>query len=484
MNKTVQQKVRRGTQITLTGTVANGVLQVAGLTILSKLLSPVDYGIYAISLSLNAITLQFVASAAERAILLLEDKEDAAQSFAPVILIMAAATIFPLVGFFLADRLGYIGLSLSVTCVLIFSQIVNAIAIVPRALLRRSIRFGRIVSGEFAGQLIGQLGVSIFLASQHFGSLSIAIGLLVSNVISTLFVVSTAPRILTTWRLGGLRTVWKLFRSIGTISGLEMLAGQSPPFLLGSVLGVVTVGLFNRANAIIGLPLQLITNSLSRVLISGFSINVRDEIALRRSFLGQLRMSTVICFPLAAGIAGSSGAFTEVVLGAKWLAARPMILPIALFSSASLMCVLTGTLADAAHRFRSKMMIQIIDNVAAVIAIVVFARISALVALYALAGTAVMRLALSLNLSRQITNCDWFTVVRSLMPAIVASVSVFVAAELVGWLLADYDSYFILVFQILACAVAQMSALLLVDRNLVRELLEQLTVGQKSEGVA
>ncbi|RYE99355.1 MAG: hypothetical protein EOO77_35660, partial [Oxalobacteraceae bacterium] len=111
MSQDVQKRIRKGARITFAGTAANGVLQVIGLTMLSRLLSPTDYGIFAISLSLNAVTLQFAASAAERALLLLDDGEEAERAFAPVMVIMAIAAFLPLIGYALADRLGYGGLS-------------------------------------------------------------------------------------------------------------------------------------------------------------------------------------------------------------------------------------------------------------------------------------------------------------------------------------------------------------------------------------
>ncbi|WP_156348948.1 oligosaccharide flippase family protein [Sphingomonas sp. Leaf230] len=471
MNQTVQQKIRNSAKVTFLGTIANGILQVIGLTVLSRLLSPADYGVFAISLSLNAVTLQFAASATERALLLLESSNDAERAFAPVISIVAIAALLPLIGYTLADSFGYKGLSFSITCMLILTQAVNALAIVPRAMLRRDIRFGRIVAGEFSGQLLGQLCLSMLLAYLGFGAISLAWGQLLSVVIITAVIISSQPLSLFCWRMEGFGRIWKLFRSIGSVSGLEMMAVQSPPFLLGSVFGVVTTGLFNRANAIIGLPLQLATNSISRVLISGFSLSIRDQSALRNTFLGQLRLIAVICFPVAVGIAASSASFTAVVLGSKWLAVGPMVVPVALFSAFSLMCVLTGTLADAAHRFREKMAIQLIDNVAAVLAIVGFGQIGASAALYGLAATALARFGLSLWLSRTIIESSWQAIGRALMPSIASAGVVFVSASTVGWLLTGYTMFVVLTGQVAICGVSLVITLLVVDRDMVFQVL-------------
>ncbi|CAH0356902.1 oligosaccharide flippase family protein [Sphingobium sp. CECT 9361] len=471
MSEDVTKRVRKGARITFAGTVANGVLQVVGLTVLSRLLSPADYGVFAISLSLNAVTLQFAASAAERVLLLLEDGEDAERAFAPVMTIFAIAAVLPLIGYAIASRLGYEGLSFPLTCTLILTQAVNALAIVPRAMLRRDIHFTRIVAGEFTGQLLGQLGLSILLAYLGFGAAALALGQLLSAVITSAFVISSRPHGLLCWQISGFGRIWKLFRSIGVITGLEMMAVQSPPFLLGSVLGVVTAGLFNRANAIIGLPLQLVTSSISRVLISGFSLSMRDQDALRTIFLGQLRLVAVICIPVAAGLAASSDAFTEVVLGSGWRAVRPMVVPVSLFSAVSLMCVLTGTLADAAHRFREKIAIQMIDNVVAVLAIVGFGQIGAGPALYALAASSLLRLGLSLKLSRAIVGARWLAIGRALVPAALSAAAVFVSASAVGWLLAGLTMAVVLAGQVAACGVSLVATLLMVDRAMVFQVL-------------
>lgn len=471
MSQDVQKRIRKGARITFAGTVANGVIQVVGLTVLSRLLSPADYGVFAITLSLNAVTLQFAASAAERVLLLLEDGEEAERAFAPVMTILAFAAFLPLVGFALANWLGYVGLSLPLTCTLVLTQAFNALAIVPRAMLRRDIHFTRIVAGEFTGQLIGQLGLAILLAYLGFGATALALGQLLSAVITSAFIISSRPQGLLCWQISGFGRIWKLFRSIGAITGLEMMAVQSPPFLLGSVLGVVTAGLFNRANAIIGLPLQLVTSSISRVLISGFSLSMRDQDALRTVFLGQLRLVAVICIPVAAGIAASSASFTDVVLGTGWRAVRPMVVPVALFSAFSLMCVLTGTLADAAHRFREKIAIQVIDNVIAVLAIVGFGQIGAEPALYALAASSLVRLGLSLKLSREIVGARWLAIGGAFVPAALSAAVVFVSASAMGWLLAGLAMAVVLAGQIAACGVSLVVTLLVVDRTMVVQVL-------------
>lgn len=94
----------RGMRFTIGGALFNGLLQALGLMILARLLLPADYAVFAITLVLSGMTVQVVAVALERAIIISNDKDRITDYFLSALIVSLLAIVLPFAGYALAAR--------------------------------------------------------------------------------------------------------------------------------------------------------------------------------------------------------------------------------------------------------------------------------------------------------------------------------------------------------------------------------------------
>lgn len=463
MIDSIATRTQRSTRFTLASTFATGLLQLVSLVILARLLVPADYGTFAITLSLTAITLQVFLSALESAVVTSDDSDAISSYFLPVMAISIFACALPFSCYALVYALGLKGASLSVMGVLVAAHLMASIAIVPRAMLRRELQFGRIVSGEFIGQCAGQFGTTILLAALGFGPLAMAFGMLVTSTVSSAVIVAKHRTVISRWQWCGVQALLKRFRSIISIVIVEMASTQSPALIFGYAFGQSSAGLFNRGTAIIGLPLQLLTNSITRVLMSSFLslANQREQLALE--FLRQVRIISACVFPVAAGIAASADSFTDIVLGENWTSAKALVPPIAIFSSVSMVRILVGTLADGLQAFQSKLVIQCSGLAMTVCVLIGLANFGMQVALYGLAIVAIVHLILLLKLGSRLTGLSPYLLIQAFIPSLLAACGTALAAYTAGLVMGGGAAPLVLIVQVLTCSAAALIILRAAD---------------------
>jgi O-antigen/teichoic acid export membrane protein len=88
--------------------------------------------------------------------------------------------------------------------------------------------------------------------------------------------------------------------------------------IVGRLLGQSTVGVYALTLAIATAPLQKITSLVARVAFPIFSRVQADHETLKRYLLAITEGLSLICFPLAIGLALEASKFVPVVLGEKW----------------------------------------------------------------------------------------------------------------------------------------------------------------------
>ncbi|RKY39643.1 MAG: lipopolysaccharide biosynthesis protein, partial [Candidatus Omnitrophota bacterium] len=103
---------------------------------------------------------------------------------------------------------------------------------------------------------------------------------------------------------------------------LIFLITQGDDILVGKVLGLTALGLYQMAYAIANLPATEITHVISQVTFPAYS-KLQDNLPkLREAYLKVLQLTAFISFPIAGLIFALAPDFTKLFLGEKWM---PMV---------------------------------------------------------------------------------------------------------------------------------------------------------------
>lgn len=478
MTAAVGSRLRVSVKITFMATMLSGVIQAATMVLLARLLGPLDYGFYIVCLSINALSVSFFSTALERAMVIEADERAVEGRALPLLAFLFAIAALAL-GLCAAVR-GLTGwqVDLRVLAIVLAAQALAGLAMVPRALLRRRMTFGRIVGGELCGQLLGSLVLAALLAKIGLGPFALASGFAAAQLIAAAWVIASSPAGLFRIRVDGMRGLLATMFGVVKVASLEAVNGQITPVVVTSALGAVALGLFNRVYNLVTLPVQLLVSSVNRVMISGL-VAVADDAERRRGAMRMLiRVVSTVITPLAFGVAGAGRTFVAVVLGEKWMAAVQIIPLLSIAVVANMMGTVLGQLAESVQRFNDKVRVQALSTVLLVAALLVGGRWGLTgVAAGAMTG-AILFFILYLRLTAAIIAVPVMMLLRWLAPSWAAGLASYAAARGVALLAGHAGIYATLAAQIAACGAAAGLVLLLLDRPLLFDLSRMLLPGR------
>lgn len=323
-------------------TIARGVTWTAGVKaatvavswactiILAHILSPQDYGIYAMATLYVGLTLMVTDFGLGAAIIALPELDEklAAQLHTAALFVGVAAFGISCIAAIPVSRFFKTPALTPVIIVVSSLMILDSVRLVPTARLGRDLRFKDLAVLDGYRSLIALLlSVPLALAGARYWTL--VIGNIVAAFAVTVVVLARFPQ-----RFA--RPVFREVKSTLTFSShfltnqLAWYGYTNADFLVaGRILGKVALGEYNLAWTIVCAPGDKILSIFGRVMPMVLANVQHDAQALRRYFLLFTEVLGVLIIPASVGLALVGHDFVLLVFGAKWAAA---IVPLQLLS--------------------------------------------------------------------------------------------------------------------------------------------------------
>ncbi len=327
MTPSLGHSAARGAMMILGAQAAKMVLQLLSVVILSRLLTPHDYGLIAIVLVIIGIGEIFrdfgLTSASVQAPELSDGQRDNLfwinVGIGVILAVLMFCSAWPV--HLLMHEPDLIGIVQVLSVVLL----INGVTTQYRAQLMRALRFHAMAVIDIVAAVLA-LGSAIVSALAGAGYWALVIQQIV-NSLTLLVGAALAGRWLPRWYsrrhpVGHfMRFGWNM-----VASSLASYAGnQVDTVLVGARFGTTALGLYNRAYQLISSSFNQIRSPLSSVAIPVMS---RVQADLRRfdSFVisGQLALGFGLGIPLAL-VAGLADPVVRIALGDQWLAATPLL---------------------------------------------------------------------------------------------------------------------------------------------------------------
>ncbi|WP_394554210.1 lipopolysaccharide biosynthesis protein [Agromyces sp. MMS24-JH15] len=330
----------RGAAITLGAQVLRVLVQLAGIVVLARLLTPADYGVLAMVLAIIGVGEVFrdfgLSSAAIQARTVSRAQRTNLfwinTGIGAVLALAVCLASGPIAGFYGDPALQPVAMALSVTFLL------NGISTQFRADLNRDLRFGRLSGTEIAGQVAG-LVVGIWGATAGLGTWALVAQQLAAATATLIGVVAVGG-----WWPGLPRRgvpMGGFLRFGANLVGSQLVTYASrnvDSVIIGATVGASALGLYNRAFQLMLMPLNQINAPSTRVALPVLA-KLQDD---RRRFaefigLGQAFMLNLVGAVLSFACA-QAGAVILLALGEQWGGAVPIFQVLALagfFTAAS-----------------------------------------------------------------------------------------------------------------------------------------------------
>jgi lipopolysaccharide exporter len=216
---------------------------------------------------------------------------------------------------------------------------------------------------------------------------------------------------------------------------IDYIGGNLGTFAVTRIASAAVVGQYSRAYYLVFQPLgNYLAQGLINVLFSTLSRIQQDLARLRGAFLSVLSITSVVLFPVCAGMSVAAQELAAVVLGPQWTLVPGLVPWFAVAGGCNVASRMTQLLAEARAELNRSLAVQVIYLVALallLLAAVFFKDHGVWVIGAAVAGAEVLRYIGYLLLARRILRLASGQVWRAHLPAAFASAGVALAVAAV-----------------------------------------------------
>ncbi|WP_267922380.1 oligosaccharide flippase family protein [Methylobacterium sp. C25] len=340
------------------------VLVMIATAVLARLLTPHEFGVYAI---LSAQTA--VASAAfqefgganyliQKPIL---TERDVRTAFTVTLLLSLAfaAALFAsrdAVATFFDNGGMRVGIAVFCLCFLL-----SPFAITLSALLRREMRFDVLARSNVAATVVN-VGATVILALNGFSFMAPIWGVVVGNLFLIASLWLSCPRLgIFRPSFTGYREVLRFGSCSSAVVVVNVFYQAFPQFILGRLHGFDAAGLFARSMSISQLYDRLVVQILNPVIMPAMSAQSRAGGDLGRIYLSSIEMITAIQWPILLYVTLMAQPLIEIWLGATWLQTVPLVQCLCLAALSLFAACLTYPTLVAAGKVRDTLVSSLIS---------------------------------------------------------------------------------------------------------------------------
>ena len=314
------------------GSGATGALKVLVLVLLTRLLSPADFGIVGAALIVIGFSLAFSQLGMGPALIqrpALEDRHISTAFYASTgfgILVAVLVWILApnIAAFFHMTQLVPVVRALSV----LFP--IAGVSSVAENLTQRDMRFRLLANTDVFAYSIGYGLVGVVLAIAGFGAWALVGGQIAQALLRSVVLMRAAPPKLHP------RPSWACFRDLmGFGMGLSaarlgvILANQADNLVVGRWLGAVALGLYSRAYQLMSVPTSLLGDVFDKVLFPTMSRVQEDARRLTTAYLQGTAVVALVTLPAGVVAAVVAPELVALAFGSKW---EPLVPPFQILS--------------------------------------------------------------------------------------------------------------------------------------------------------
>jgi PST family polysaccharide transporter len=329
----VRKSIASGAAWMISFRMADRFIGVISTAVLARLLTPDDFGVVALALSMIAVLDMMGELSFELALIRDQEATEAHYHTAWTARVIKALLLFAILNiaagpsalFFGDPRLRPVVHVLSFTVVLAAAQSILITDLRKELDFEREFRF-RIVS-RLCGFFI-TLGLA-WLWRDHWAMVYGTLATEAVRFVMSYIMMPYRPRL----TLSQFREIFEFSKWLLAGNIFLALMKRSPSLAIGRLADAQTVGLYTLATQICGLASTELVAPIKRALFPGYSKLVSDFEALRQVYLENFSVIVLLAMPIAAGIGLTAEFIVPLFLGNQWLESIPVMQVIAIHAA-------------------------------------------------------------------------------------------------------------------------------------------------------
>jgi O-antigen/teichoic acid export membrane protein len=346
----IGKRTTLGTGLLIASKVMSRCIDLISLTVLARLLTPADFGLVAIAMSVLTIAEAVLELPVALALLALPERTKAhfdtaftlqlARGALLALILVAAA--WPLAAFYHDSRL------IPLLCVLSLAPVASGLVSPLMTEYAIKLDFRPVFAMEITSKLIAMI-VSVGTAYWSTSYWSLAFGTIASPlaglVISFIFAPYFPAFALSQWSVFSGYLRWTTLTQLLTATNWQM-----DQLLLGRWVDRFQLGAFSMAANLSGMPGQILIGQTFRPLLVGFSLVRDDRGRLTQAYLKSVSSIVTVGLPLLVGMGVTADPLIRVILGDQWSRAAPLLTMLCLTSIPALFIGPIGPLGITLNR--------------------------------------------------------------------------------------------------------------------------------------
>ena len=312
---------------TMGGNISNAVLQLFVLAILARALRPAEFGLVGTAMIVIAFSTIFSRLGIGPAIVQrghIERRHLAAGFGASIALGLLTSAVVWLIApeaarFFRMPQLT------SIIRVLAGLFPINALAVVPSAMLQRELRFRWLANVEVVSHTIGYALVGVTLALAGWGVWALVAAQYAQATLEAIVLLRLRPPVLDEApRWPALRDLLYFGggHTVGRIG--NYLAHELDNVVVGRWLGAEALGLYGRAYSLMAAPANLLADAIDLVSFPELCRMQSDTASLRGAYRQALALVALAVLPASVILLLLAPELVRVVLGEQWMRLVPI----------------------------------------------------------------------------------------------------------------------------------------------------------------
>ncbi|WFS03314.1 lipopolysaccharide biosynthesis protein [Rhizobium tumorigenes] len=323
-------KAMKGAGWLVVSRFAGRIIDFFTLLFLARLLTPADFGLAALAMSLVVVVDTVLEVPVTQALVRLPaiDKSHLDTGFTLSLLRSVAIALIVMSAAWPFSMLNHNPQLFPLIAVLAIGPIVRGFYSPGMVNFTRAMAFQQTFLVEFSGKLGAFVvaTVTVFSGGSYWA--------IVANIVSASIVTAIASYMIAPYRPAlSLRRFADFSGFIGWFSLSQLISAlnwQFDRFLIGYATNSTILGRYAVASDISVIPTQSIIGPALQPVMSAFSQISSDTARLRLAFLKAARFAMLISFPVCIGISLTSDLITDLLLGSHWSSAAPYLSILAL----------------------------------------------------------------------------------------------------------------------------------------------------------
>lgn len=315
-NKTV-----KGVTWSLLSTILNILIQVCAGIVLARLLTPADFGVYAMCFAILVISRGVIDSGFYQALIQKKDADQIDFSLVFHVNLFLSLILFFLL-FFNSDKVerfyGQEGIS-EIIKFLSFLLLIEAFSLIQKASLIKEIKFDQIAKIETSSKLIS-LSFSVLLAYGGYGVWSLLLKDLLFSIMTTFSYWYLNPiKILLYVPYNRLKSLFNFGFKVFIADQIESLSNQIAQIIVGKKFSAADLGFFNKSEEFQKLFAQTPIVSINKVMFPSFVQIQNDNYKLKQKYKTLIEVSLFFIFPILFNAILIANEMVVVLIGDKWI---------------------------------------------------------------------------------------------------------------------------------------------------------------------